>query len=65
MAKKLLVKVCGMREDENIHQLTQLAIDYIGHIFYPKSARYIADAKLLNSNPDIKKTGVFVNASLE
>ncbi|MGV6944804.1 phosphoribosylanthranilate isomerase [Sphingobacterium kyonggiense] len=65
MAKKLLVKVCGMREDENIHQLTQLAIDYIGHIFYPKSPRYIADAKLLNSNPDIKKTGVFVNASLE
>lgn len=65
MAKKLLVKVCGMREDENIHQLTQLAIDYIGHIFYPKSTRYIADAKLLNSNPDIKKTGVFVNASLE
>ena len=65
MAKKLLVKVCGMREDENIHQLAQLAIDYIGHIFYPKSARYIAEAKLLNSNPSIKKTGVFVNASLE
>jgi len=65
MAKKLLVKVCGMREDENIHQLAQLAIDYIGHIFYPKSARYIAEAKLLNTNPSIKKTGVFVNASLE
>lgn len=54
-----------MREDENIRQLAQLAIDYIGHIFYPKSARYIAEAKLLNSNPSIKKTGVFVNASLE
>lgn len=54
-----------MREDENIHQLAQLGIDYIGHIFYPKSARYIAEAKLLNSNPSIKKTGVFVNASLE
>lgn len=65
MAKKLLVKVCGMREDENIHQLTQLAIDYIGHIFYPKSTRYIADAKLLNSNSNIKKTGVFVNVSFE
>ncbi len=65
----LQVKVCGMREPENIGELVALQPDYIGFIFYPKSSRY-AGQKL---NPEytkhlpatVQKVGVFVNESLE
>ena len=37
-----LVKVCGMREAENIRQVEALGIDMMGFIFYPKSSRYVS-----------------------
>jgi phosphoribosylanthranilate isomerase len=72
----LKIKVCGMRDAENIHQLFQLPIDYIGFIFYEKSARYVElipdlsaiDGVISNhpvNTPHIKKVGVFVNANLD
>lgn len=63
----LKIKVCGMRELENIIQLKELAPDYLGFIFYPKSPRYVEtiDKSLLSLLPPIKKTAVFVNASLD
>ena len=36
-----LIKVCGMREPENIQQVTELGIDLMGFIFWPKSPRYV------------------------
>ncbi len=33
----MLVKVCGMREPENIEKVAQLGVDMMGFIFYPKS----------------------------
>ena len=59
------IKVCGMREPENIRQLLQLPVDYVGLIFFPKSKRNIN--RLL---PEIdfggkKKVGVFVDPSLD
>ena len=58
------LKVCGMREAENIAALTELKPDYIGFIFWAPSSRYVNDntPKLPKS---IKKTGVFVDASLD
>ena len=38
---KPLIKVCGMRDPENIRAVAQLPIDYMGFIFYPKSSRYV------------------------
>ena len=38
---KPLIKVCGMRDPENIRAVAQLSIDYMGLIFYPKSSRYV------------------------
>lgn len=35
------VKVCGMRERYNIEALSQLPVDFVGLIFYPKSSRYV------------------------
>ena len=62
MPKELLVKVCGMREQQNILQLLELPIQYIGHIFYEKSPRFAADIPNLPIISSIKKTGVFVNS---
>jgi phosphoribosylanthranilate isomerase len=65
----LKIKVCGMRESQNILALAELQPDFMGFIFYPKSARYTGDIlekEILKSLPrSIQKTGVFVNESLE
>ena len=39
MRQRLIIKVCGMSEGENIRAVEQLGIDWIGFIFYPKSPR--------------------------
>lgn len=41
--KRMLVKVCGLRETENIRAVSSLDIDWIGFIFYPPSPRYMPD----------------------
>ena len=51
-----------MRDAKNIGSLSKLPIDYIGFIFYEKSARYIAEIPASKIPDKIKKTGVFVNA---
>ena len=35
------VKVCGMRDGENIRQVSKLGVDYIGMIFWEKSPRNV------------------------
>lgn len=37
----MIVKVCGMRDAENIREVSQLGVDMLGFIFYPKSPRYV------------------------
>jgi phosphoribosylanthranilate isomerase len=63
------LKVCGMRDVENIKALVELKPDFIGFIFYDKSPRFVgndADVELINSIPrEIKKVGVFVNATVD
>jgi phosphoribosylanthranilate isomerase len=65
----LKIKVCGMRNLQNIEALIELPIDYIGFIFYPQSPRFVGekiDKAIINSIPsNIQKTGVFVNATLQ
>ena len=39
----MIIKVCGMREPENIRAVAQLDIDWMGFIFYPKSPRCAID----------------------
>lgn len=62
------LKVCGMRDSENIEQLLALRPDYMGFIFYGKSPRdveEVLDQELLKNFPEqTKKVGVFVNADL-
>jgi len=37
----MIVKVCGMREADNIRAVIEAGADMIGLIFYPKSPRYV------------------------
>jgi phosphoribosylanthranilate isomerase len=65
----MIIKVCGMREKENIHQLLENAApDLMGLIFYAQSPRFVEKQ---NGLPEfcktlpVSKVGVFVNAPLE
>ena len=35
------VKVCGLREANNIREVASLGVDYVGLIFWPQSPRYV------------------------
>lgn len=62
------LKVCGMRDSQNIKELLKLGPDYMGFIFYDKSKRNAVglDVDLLRSFPSsTQKVGVFVNAPLD
>lgn len=37
----MMIKVCGMRDPENIRAVAALGIDLMGFIFYPQSPRYV------------------------
>lgn len=37
----MIIKVCGMREPDNIRAVEELGVDWLGFIFYPKSPRYV------------------------
>lgn len=59
-----LVKVCGMREAENIREVEALGIDLMGFIFWPKSSRYVSERPAyLPTN--CKRVGVFVDEDIE
>jgi phosphoribosylanthranilate isomerase len=61
----LKVKVCGMREAENIRDVAALHPDYMGFIFYEKSPRYVGAEFEMTGElaPTINRVGVFVNHS--
>jgi len=62
------IKVCGLRDADNIKAIAALGPDYIGLIRYERSPRYVSDLDETNLNelPEtILKTGVFVNESAE
>ena len=58
------LKVCGMREKNNIISLTDLKPNYIGFIFWISSTRYV-DQSTPSLPEAIKKTGVFVDATID
>lgn len=62
---ELKIKVCGMRNPENISGVAAALPDFLGFIFYPKSARFVGEEfskeQLANIPASIRKVGVFVN----
>ncbi|CAN5193338.1 phosphoribosylanthranilate isomerase [soil metagenome] len=58
------LKVCGMGTPDNILEIASLKPDYLGFIFYESSPRNFNN-EIPVLSPEIKKTGVFVNARLD
>ncbi|WP_073207052.1 phosphoribosylanthranilate isomerase [Flavobacterium xinjiangense] len=58
------LKICGMKYPDNILEVGSLLPDYMGFIFWEKSARYF-DGVIPNLPKSIKKVGVFVNETTE
>ena len=58
------LKICGMKYPDNILEVGSLLPDYMGFIFWEKSARYF-DGIMPDLPKSIKKVGVFVNESTE
>jgi phosphoribosylanthranilate isomerase len=63
------VKVCGLRDAENLREVAALNPDFIGFIFYDKSPRFVGEELevdvIRSLHRSIRKVGVFVNASPE
>lgn len=64
----MMIKVCGMRETDNINALQELDIDFMGIIRYPKSKRFVdqvqkSEIEQLTMNKGT--VGVYVNSSLK
>lgn len=58
----LKLKVCGMKFPDNIEEVAVLRPDYMGFIFFEGSPRNL-DGNIPQLDENIKKTGVFVDAS--
>lgn len=64
----MIVKVCGMRNADNIEQVRRLRPDMIGLIFYARSPRFVGTEPLPHlqqSFAPAAKVGVFVNETVE
>src|SRR5437667_6300055 len=63
------IKVCGITQLKQLQQLDGMDIDFAGLIFYKGSSRYMGDKilgeQLRSADFDIKKVGVFVDASYD
>lgn len=60
----MLIKVCGMRDAENIREVDALGVEMMGFIFWPGSKRYVAE-KPAYLPEHARRVGVFVNADPE
>ena len=69
MERRIKIKVCGMRDADNLQELVDLHPDYIGLIFYASSKRYVKSINsrkaILEIPSSIHKVGVFVNTDFD
>ena len=67
MPTNIQIKVCGLTTIEEIEQINDLPIDYVGFVFAPSKRQITAkQAKTFRKrlNPRIKTVGVFVNETI-
>ncbi len=58
----MIIKVCGMREADNIRAVEALGADWMGFIFHPRSPRFV-DQRPAYLPSRCRRVGVFVNAT--
>ena len=63
---RIKLKICGMRDPENIRKVAALHPDYMGFIFYPDSKRAVGENfEIPKDFPlGIRRVGVFVNEKI-
>ena len=61
---KPIIKVCGMRDADNIRAVEALGADWMGFIFWPGSKRYVAEPPTYLPLK-AKRVGVFVDATID
>jgi len=64
------IKVCGMTDIDQMHQLGELGVEFAGMIFYPKSPRFVlkhglTGEQVKKAKLKVYKIGVFVNATYD
>jgi phosphoribosylanthranilate isomerase len=63
------IKICGMRDPDNVKEVVELSPDFMGFIFYSGSKRFVGERiedAIYSYIPDsIKKVGVFVAEPLD
>ncbi|WP_312765684.1 phosphoribosylanthranilate isomerase [Epilithonimonas sp.] len=65
---KYQLKVCGLTKLNQIKELVELKVDFLGFIFYEKSPRYVLNQLSLEQISEInhqRKVGIFVNESIK
>lgn len=60
----MYIKVCGMRDAQNIREVEALGVDMMGFIFYEPSKRNVTEVPAYLPEK-CSRVGVFVNASTE
>ncbi|AWM14819.1 N-(5'-phosphoribosyl)anthranilate isomerase [Flavobacterium sediminis] len=58
------LKICGMKDPENIQEIAALLPDFLGFIFWEPSRRFCNLETLPDLPENIQKVGVFVNPGL-
>lgn len=61
----LQLKVCGMKDANNITELIQVQPGFIGFIFHEDSPRNVTELPITKIPYHIKKVGVFVNKDID
>jgi phosphoribosylanthranilate isomerase len=61
------IKICGMRDVDNIREVSAFQPDYMGFIFYEKSPRFVGQDFVIPSEfpTEISRVGVFVNHTIQ
>lgn len=64
------IKVCGMTQIDQMHQLGEMGVEFAGMIFYHKSPRFVlkhglTGADIKKEKLKVYKVGVFVNSSYD
>lgn len=60
----MIIKVCGMREADNIREVERCGVDWMGFICYNRSPRYVESVPHFMPQRAMR-VGVFVNAGRE
>ena len=60
----MIIKVCGMRNAENIREVEALGVDWMGFIFFEGSSRSVS-SKPAYLPTSCKRVGVFVNSTAD